>query len=153
METLPDFFLLYFIVIFIAFWIVVSFLNSLLEGWWFLSQNYRAHGKFIGKKYFLKTLWRRRFMMYHHFFVTIVVNSEGLYFSIFPLERLAHPPLFFPWYDIEVEEAEPVFFSKVYKLRFKKNPKTPIYISRRLGNKIFKDYWNKIQSTSTFITS
>lgn len=151
MDTSPDFPVQYFPFIFIGLWLFISLFISLLSGWWSLSQNYRFRGKFIGKKFYMKSL-RMRFMSHYNSCVNIGVNSDGLYFSVFPFFRFAHPPLFIPWYDVQnIEETKDLFIFKFYKIRFKQNPGITMTIGKRLGDKIFNDYRNKIPATSTLI--
>jgi hypothetical protein len=152
METSPELPFVYFLFIFIGLWVSISYFVSLAGGWWTLSKTYRFRGKFIGKKYHMRSIGMRS-MAGYGFCVNIGVNPDGLYFSLSPLYRLAHPPFFIPWSDIHsIEETKDMFILKFYKIRFRLNPDIPIFIGKRLGNKIFKDYKNKIPAISMLTT-
>ncbi|MFB3894687.1 MAG: hypothetical protein ACE14V_00130 [bacterium] len=82
----------------------------------------------------------------------IGVNEEGIYFSVFPLYRFAHPPLFIPWFDIHsIEKTKDMFIFEFYKIRFKQNPDIPLLIGKRLGDKIFNEYKTRIQVASQLL--
>jgi hypothetical protein len=49
--------------------------------------------------------------------LTVASDSEGIYLGVLFLFRIAHPPLFIPWSEIEIETPQKKFFVSVQKLR------------------------------------
>jgi hypothetical protein len=58
--------------------------------------------------------------------------------SVFPIFRIGHPPLFFPWTDISTEAGSRRFFGDFVKFKFTKQPDVPVIMSKRLATRIFK---------------
>ena len=124
----------YFFLIFLAAWLGISFLLSLLSGWWQLSQYYRSTGSFKGRRFYFQSAAMRLWVSYNNVLI-LGVSPEGFYLSIFFPFRAGHPPLLVPWEDISCEEKPGRFFGG-FKLHFAKCPSIPFLISRRLMEKI-----------------
>jgi hypothetical protein len=119
---------------FIAFWVVVHSLISVLSGWWNVAIFYKAERPFSGQKFRFQSANMRVWMSYGN---CLIIGSDptGLYISIFSPFRIAHPPLFIPWEDISGKPARVFWINKV-ELCFEKCPEIPFTLSKRLAKKI-----------------
>jgi hypothetical protein len=133
-----------YIFFFIIFWVGVCKVISAVGGWKTLSRDYRANSAFDGKKMRLKSVGMRRWTNYNNC-ITVGANRYGLYLAVFPIFRVGHPPLFFPWTDISTEAGSRRFFGDFVKFKFTKQPDVPVIFSKKLAAKIFKmkdDSWS-----------
>jgi hypothetical protein len=126
-----------YILFFILIWVGVCQLISAVGGWKILSRSYRANSAFDGKKMWLKSVGLRRWTNYNNC-ITVGADKYGLYLSVFPIFRIGHPPLFFPWTDISTEAGSRRFFGDFVKFKFTKQPDVPVIMSKRLATRIFK---------------
>lgn len=126
-----------YVLFFIIIWVAVCKLISVTGGWNMLSRDYRANSAFDGKKMWLKSVGMRRWTNYNNC-ITVGANKYGLYLSVFPLFRIGHPPLFFPWADISTEAGSRRFFGEFVKFKFSKQPDVPVIFSKKLAAGIFK---------------
>jgi hypothetical protein len=125
------------ILFFIIIWVGVCKVLSVVGGWNILSRDYRADSAFDGKKMWLKSIGLRRWVNYNNC-ITVGANKYGLFLSAFPLFRIGHPPLFFPWTDISTEEGNRRFFGDFVKFTFTRQPDVPVIFPKKLAEKIFK---------------
>ncbi len=126
-----------YLLFFIIIWVGVCKVISAVGGWKILSQDYRANSAFDGQKMWLKSVGMRRWTNYNNC-VTVGANKYGLYLSVFPIFRVGHPPLFFPWTDISTEAGSRRLFGDFVKFKFTKQPDVPVIFSKKLAAKIFK---------------
>ena len=125
------------ILFFIIIWVGVCKLISVVGGWNILSRDYQANSAFAGKKMRLKSVGMRRWMSYNNC-ITVGADKYGLYLSVFPLFRVGHPPLFFPWTDISTEEGSRRLLGDFVKFTFTRQPDVPVIFSKKLAAGIFK---------------
>jgi hypothetical protein len=119
----------------VLLWMCTCLGISLFSGWWDLGRVYRATRPFAGP------LWRfqsagLRWNTSYGGIVSIGVTAEGLYLSVLFLFRIAHPPLFIPWYDISAKPKKAWFVIHLVELRFRQVPDVPVYLQRRLADRI-----------------
>lgn len=127
----------HFLLFFLAVWISITLLMSIIGGWRLLSKAYRADFSFDGKKLKMKSGGMRWGTNYGAC-LTIGANREGLYLAVFPIFRIGHPPLFVPWNDISTEDRkQPIFFPTV-KFIFRKCPNVHLVFSKKLADRIFR---------------
>ena len=126
-----------YLLFFIIIWVGVCKVISAVGGWKILSQDYRANSAFDGQKMWLKSVGMRRWTNYNNC-VTVGANKYGLYLSVFPIFRVGHPPLFFPWTDISTEAGSRRLFGDLVKFKFTRQPDVPVIFSKKLAAKIFK---------------
>lgn len=126
-----------YILFFILIWVGVCKVISAAGGWKILSRDYRANSAFDGKKMWLKSVGLRRWTNYNNC-ITVGADKYGLSLSVFPIFRVGHPPLFFPWADISTEAGSRRFFGDFVKFKFTKQPDVPVIMSKRLTARIFK---------------
>ena len=125
------------ILFFVIIWVSVCKIISAVGGWNVLSRDYRANSAFDGKKMWLKSAGMRRCMNYNNC-LTVGANKYGLFLSVFPIFRIGHPPLFFPWTDISTEEGNRRFFGDFVKFTFTRQPDVPVIFPGKLAAKIFQ---------------
>ena len=125
------------ILFFIIIWLGVCKIISAVGGWNILSRDYRANSAFEGKKMWLKSAGMRRWMNYNNC-LTVGANKYGLFLSVFPIFRIGHPPLFFPWTDISTEQGNRRFFGDFVKFTFTRQPDVPVIFPKKLATKIFQ---------------
>jgi hypothetical protein len=116
----PSFWVVGFPIYFVALWLGVSFLISLAGGWWGLSKKYRTERAFPAHKKSFQRGQMRGGTGYNGV-LTLGSDAEGVYLGVLFLFRVAHPPLFIPWSDVEVEESTRYFFFRVQRLRLGPN--------------------------------
>ena len=126
-----------YILFFVFIWMGVCKLISAVAGWKILSRDYRANSAFDGQKMWLKSIGMRRWTNYNNC-IAVGANKLGRYLSVFPLFRVGHPPLFFPWSDISTEAGSQRFFGDFVKFEFTKQPDVPVIFSKKLAARIFK---------------
>ncbi len=85
---------------------LVSFLISLVGGWWTLSRSYRTDRPMPPKSFLISGSFR--YLAGYQNVIRANSNTEGLYLKFWP--RLAHPPLFIPWTDIVVKKPFRIIF-------------------------------------------
>ena len=127
----------HFLLFFLALWICITLLISIIGGWRLMSKAYRTGFSFDGRKLRMKSggmRWRTNYVAC----LTIGANREGLFLAVFPIFRIGHPPLFIPWNDISTEDRnQPVFFPTV-KFIFGKCPNVHLVLSKKLADRIFR---------------
>ncbi|MDR3746046.1 MAG: hypothetical protein P4K80_07955 [Acidobacteriaceae bacterium] len=101
---------------FVVFWAGVGVLISVVGGWRSLAQRYRTERTFPDHKRWLQSGQMYRMVGYNNV-LTVASDNEGIYLGVLFLFRIAHPPLFIPWSEIEIETPQQKFFVSVQKLR------------------------------------
>lgn len=69
--------------------------------------------------------------------LTIGVNSEGVYLSMFVLFRIAAPPLFIPWADVFAEEEKGLMNMKL-AFKFRKAQSVTLRVNSLLGRQLLQ---------------
>lgn len=83
---------------FLGFWCFVLWALSALGGWNSLAGVYPARERSGGATYYMQTGFVGA--VCYRSCLNFRVSPAGLYLSIVPLFRFAHPPLLIPWSDI-----------------------------------------------------
>ena len=126
----PAFLVLYVI----ALWAGVSFVISLIGGWFELGRIYRNSQPFQGQVWNFQDA-QLRLMCGYSKILSVGANVEGLYLSVFIPFRLGHPPLFIPWQDISVRPGR-FFWFRVYRFEFRQVPSVRLSLKEKLGMRI-----------------
>lgn len=116
---------------FVGLWVGVSALISLAGGWWGLAKRYRTERTFPAHKRSLQRGQMRAGTGYNGV-LTLASDAEGLYLGVMFLFRVAHPPLFIPWSEIEIEEPKRWLFFLVQRLRLGPD-RIPLQLRERLA--------------------
>lgn len=85
---------------------------SHLGGWALLAEQYRCQEPFLGSCWKLQSGQLRWFCSYNNC-LTIGADPHGLFLWVFPLFRIAHPPLLIPWREISVSRKKVLWFKQV----------------------------------------
>jgi hypothetical protein len=118
----------------ICLWIGVSFMVSLVGGWFELGRAYRANKPFQGQKWRFQDAQLRLLMRYNKI-LTVGANGEGLYLAMFLLFAAGHPPLFIPWQDVSVRPGR-ILWIRVYQFEFREAPSVKLRLREKLGKRI-----------------
>lgn len=129
-------------VLFVAMWLLTTFLLALMGGWRTLSQHYTAKSPFVGQRFRFRSVQFGSFTSYSSV-VTLGAAPGGLYLAVAPIFRLAHPPLFIPWSDITAREFKG-WLTKQVELEFVKASSVTVRLSRRLAHLLFDASGNKV---------
>jgi hypothetical protein len=131
MEDLLDNPLVFF-ALFIAMWICIGFLISLIGGWHALSELYAADaGQFSGKRKYMQSA-AMRWNTHYNNVLTIGADARGLYLGVLFLFRIGHPPLYIPWESVVISERRGWIFTYVV-FDFKAVPGVRLMVSKKLG--------------------
>jgi len=123
-----------FVPLFVAMWVGICHVISLVGGWRELSSHYHAEHPFSGELFRFQSAQMRGRMNYNSC-LTVGANVEGLYLSVLFVFRLGHPPLFIPWSDVSGTIEKRRWFSCL-RLKFERCPLVPLVISKRLAERI-----------------
>lgn len=122
---------------FAAFWCLISWLISFVGGWSRLANRYRCREAVVGTEWRFQSAEMRRFAPGNYgSCLRILANQDGIGFSVLFPFRIGHPPLFFPWSEIMVEQKTVLFFFKRVRFTFPLEPTVSIVVSDRLAEKI-----------------
>jgi hypothetical protein len=94
---------------FVALWLFVCAIISLISGWTTLARRFQSTVPFVGKKWTCQSGQMRLFSGYHNC-LTVGCNREGLYLATMLMFRFRHPPLLVPWTEIAISEKKILFF-------------------------------------------
>lgn len=136
----PDFeqlWVLFFPVIFVGMWTLISYMIATMGGWDTLATLYPCNSKFKGKLFRFSS-GRFGAMAGYGSCLTLGSNPQGLYLAVWFPFRIGHPPLFIPWSDITAHNKKLLFFPSV-ELEFSKSPGNIFRISKSLAEKIAKE--------------
>ena len=136
MELYPFVFFAPFIfgIFFVAIWLAVTLLLSLMSGWARLAKIYPARAKFEAEQWHFVSGQLRNFVSYRNC-LTVGANADGMHLSILLPFRVGHPPLFIPWSDIAVAEDR-LFFTKVGRFTFRRAPEVKVVIWLDIAKKV-----------------
>ncbi|MGH9380057.1 MAG: hypothetical protein ACRD2Z_05545 [Thermoanaerobaculia bacterium] len=121
-------------VVFVGMWLLICFLLSAMGGWQRLAEHYVASARFSGERFYFCSA-QIGYVNYGGC-LTLGASPDGLYLAVFPLFRVAHPPLVIPWSDVIARESRRWFFAAV-ALEFAKANGISVRISRRLAQVLF----------------
>ncbi len=131
-----------FILIFIFFWGVISFVISRMSGWSTLAERYRhsgSFGSFSGKKWHFVS--GRMGIMGYNNILFLGADSRGLLVTLPPPFKVVSPNLFIPWDDLYVEGITGLLNNQVL-LRFRKSKavkfKLPVKTVKQIAVEIQK---------------
>jgi hypothetical protein len=113
---------------------VVLVTGSHLGGWASLAGQYRCLEPFSGSRWNFQCGQFRWFASYNNC-LTIGADTRGLFLWVFPLFRVAHPPLFIPWREISVARQK-VLWIKQVRFRLGHELQIPLTIGDRLAQKL-----------------
>jgi hypothetical protein len=85
---------------FVALWLAVSAVVSLIGGWTRLASEFRAERHSTAPRIRLGSA-RMRFGTHYGHVIGLDCQTPGLSLSALPIFRFRHPPLFIPWDQIE----------------------------------------------------
>lgn len=117
-----------------ALWVAMCFGLSHFGGWRDLSRHYLAGSRFHGRRLHFQGAQFAGWVGYNGAF-TPGADSMGLYLSVWPIFRIAHPPLYVPWSEIETSVQERRFVS-VVTFRFAASPETRMRTTLRLAGRL-----------------
>jgi hypothetical protein len=90
---------------FVALWLLVSAVISLIGGWTKLAGAFRLGEPFVGQQWKGQSGQMRWIAGYGNC-LTVGCNTEGLYLATMPLFRFRHPPLLVPWSEISISQRK-----------------------------------------------
>lgn len=122
-------------VIFVAMWLLSTFLISELGGWGRLAVSYASKSSFSGKRFYFRSAQFGGYVGYGSC-LTLGSGPNGFYLAVIPLFRLGHPPLLIPWSDITACEVRRWLVAGI-ELQFAKTPWVSVRLSRRLAQSLF----------------
>jgi hypothetical protein len=96
-----------FLLSFVALWMFVNLLLSLVSGWTVLAARYRTEQPFAGQVWTFQSGQMRLVSIRNC--LTIGASREGLYLAMMALFRFRHPPLFIPWSQIQITPKKNFF--------------------------------------------
>ncbi len=117
-----------------AVWTLLCYGLSRLGGWRDLARHYLAGSRFHGRRLHFQGVQFAGWVGYNGSF-TPGADSMGLYLSVWPIFRIAHPPLYVPWSEIETNVQERRFIS-VVSFRFAASPATRMRTTLRLARRL-----------------
>lgn len=123
----------YFPLVFGAGWIAICAVLAVVSGWRDLAQKYSARQPPEGEKFRFRNA-NMRYTASYNGCVTFTANAHGLGMSVLFLFRIGHPPLFIPWFRIEISEERRYFMRSTKFLV--RDADVPIWVSKRLGDAI-----------------
>jgi hypothetical protein len=113
---------------------VVFIIVSYVGGWASLAEQYRCAEPFTGPCWRFQN-GRFRWLAGYNNCLTVGADPQGLFIGIFPLFRIAHPPLFIPWREISVTRKR-VFWIRQVQLILGNELKIPFTIRESLARKL-----------------
>lgn len=121
---------------FVAFWLFISWVISIMGGWSSLAQKYPLYEKFQGRQ----TVTSGRVGMCNYGgALKIGANDEGLYLGVFFLFRFGHKPLMVPWESIKVERKKK-WFSRRLLFRIGENDEHLVEVREKSITSMFKNH-------------
>ena len=114
--------------------LLVGLVVSQMGGWASLAEQYRCLESFTGSRWSFQCGQFRRFASYNNC-LTVGADPHGLFLSIFPLFRFAHPALFIPWREISVSRNKVLWIRQV-KLLLGRELQIPLTVRESLAQKL-----------------
>ena len=127
-----------FLIFFVAFWSLISFLISFTSGWFTLSKRFRKqsepYGDIKNAGPFFYTVYMR-FWCHYSSVIRMTAANDALYLSVpFPF-RLGHPPLCIPWKEIQFGRTK-LLWRRYVVLTLGEQERIPMRISERMAAKL-----------------
>jgi hypothetical protein len=119
-----------FALLFPVAWAGGTVLFAVVSGWRSLAEAYRFDGAFDGQRWGWKSATVGS--VNYDSCLTFGAARDGLYIRPHWLFRLGHAPLFIPWSDVQVAEAQGWVF-RYFDLRFAHAPEVRVRVGERLG--------------------
>ena len=123
-----------------------------LSGWIALAQRYRLNGRFDGTCWYFQHA-QFRWSMNYSGALTIGVNGDGLYLSIWPMFRPGHPRLFIPWSETTIRMSRTFWLGNYMEIQFPNVPRTLIRFHERLAKRIAATVGPQLAHAQTTDTS
>ena len=114
--------------------VVVLVIISHVGGWASLAEQYRCPEPFTGANWNFQR-GQFRWLAGYNNCLRVGADSHGLFISVFPLFRIAHPPLYVPWREISVTRKR-VFWIRQVQLLLGHELKIPFTIRESLAKKL-----------------
>jgi hypothetical protein len=133
----PWVFVAIFPIYFLALWLLVGAVISLVGGWYSLARLYRSRVPFNGTKWTMQS-GQMRYRTNYNRVLTLGADQQGLFLSSMFLFRFLHPPLLIPWAEIKVRRSKGWFFEYVI-FTLGSELAIPLRIRARLGDDLRKD--------------
>lgn len=136
-QMTPDAMVFVFVFV-VCFFCLTSYLSSLFTGWHKLSKRFAAQSEPYGVTKsagpFFYTIYTRYWSHYSSC-IRITAAEDALYFSVFLLLRVGHPPLRIPWDEIQFGRAR--HFGRQYViLTLGSQELIPMRISESMASKL-----------------
>jgi hypothetical protein len=109
-----------------------------MGGWLVLSRRFRAESEHRGDGSTAGPLFYSiymRFRTHYGSVIRVTAAHDGLYLSVLFLFRIAHPPLFIPWSEIEFSRSSFLWWRYVV-LTLGRQEKVPMRISERMAREL-----------------
>jgi hypothetical protein len=129
-ELFPLIFPLYLV----SVWILVSFVISLIGGWYQLQRNFRLREKFDGTQWTFQSGKMRSIAGYRNCLV-VGANPRGLFLGTLVLFRAFHPNLLIPWEQVSFSRRKLLFFN-YGKFELGREERIPLTVSLKLAEKV-----------------
>ena len=137
-----------FLAFFIAMWLVVTALLSVLSGWFSLADTFRKDDAPSGEKFnsVSGATGPSVFPVNYYHCLNVVVTTNGLHIRIFFLFRILSPPLLILWAAVEEVTSKRLFFFFPYVKIKIRNKWQCISIYGKASNAILAAYSNSTGS-------
>lgn len=103
-------------------------------GWIALARRYRLREAFVGKRWYCQHA-QLRWSCNYSGCLTVGVNAQGLYLSVWPMFRPGHAKLFIPWAEMVIAMKKSFWLGRHMELQFPNVPGTVIRFHRRLADR------------------
>ena len=113
-------------------WIFVCHIIALVSGWKRLAKHYPAVKPPRGRCHLMESGFIG--IASYKGCLTIYTSEEGLYFKLWSLFRMAHPPLFVPWSSIHNRVEKQYFWRKAMEFEVGHPPVGRMTLSPHLFN-------------------
>lgn len=134
-NSLPSYFWFLIPFYFAGIWLLVSTMVSFIGGWHALSISFRAQhgpeGNFTTAGPFTHSVYLR-FRTHYGNVISVTSAQDGLYLSVLAIFRIARPPLFIPWHEIELTRSRFLWWHYVV-LILGREQRIPMRISERMA--------------------
>ena len=100
------------VIVLVAWYVGTTVLRSEIGGWGSLAKEYRCLEPFNGISWKRESA-RLRGVTFYRGYLTVGADSQGLFLSVHPFYRLAHPPLFIPWREISISRRKIIWIKQV----------------------------------------
>jgi hypothetical protein len=119
----------------VAFFALVLAVIAKLGGWQKLAEAYPAQTMQRGTPISMQSVNLRRWAGYNNC-VTFSANDAGMWMQVMWPFSFRHPPLFFPWSEVEVAEENLFGLIRMVRLQMLATPNVPVRISKKLARRL-----------------